>query len=367
MQFRKTVSLIAAAIALTACSSPTSVESTPHGYVEGATEAAEPQLQLAALSADGTLTLIDLLDEKHKNIGTVDVATDVSTNGRYIFAASDAGVTIADSGVWTVDHEDHFHYYRAEPRIVGTVTGRGPVEVSSGTLATTVSFAGETIVLDSERLGTGELVERSRVESDGLAAPLGETVVVARDGELIAHDLAGVATGASHACTEPSGTITTRVGIVFGCATGAVLYTDHFELIAYPRATASADRALDFDNRAGRPTVAAIAPGGYWLLDTREREWARYNSPELVQVAAVDDREGHVVALAADGRLLVFDAAGEQIATTASLGATGQLTVDATRAYVNTPGTIYEIDYADGARVAREFTIDASFVVETGR
>ena len=179
--------------------------------------------------------------------------------------------------------------------------------------------------------------------------------------------IAGVATGASHACTEPSGTITTRVGIVFGCATGAVLYTDHFELIAYPRATASADRALDFDNRAGRPTVAAIAPGGYWLLDTREREWARYNSPELVQVAAVDDREGHVVALAADGRLLVFDAAGKQIATTASLGATGQLTVDATRAYVNAPGTIYEIDYADGARVAREFTIDASFVVETGR
>lgn len=380
MQFRKSFPLIVAALALTSCASPTVAEPTPHGYVEGAAEASEPQLHLAAVGADGSLTLIDLLDEQQKTIGVMDVAADVSTNGRYVFAATNTGVTIADSGVWTVDHEDHFHYYRAEPRIIGTVAGDGVAQVASDTLATTVSFANETVVLDSEKLGEGEIVELARIASDGMAAPLGEAVVVAHDGELRSYDLDGTATGTAHACDDPAGTITTRVGVVIGCTAGAVLYTGDFELVAYPRGTAASDRAVEFDNRAGRPTVAAVAgTAGYWLLDTRERTWSRVDSPELREVAAVDDREGHVVAIAADGRLLVFDASGEQVAATdrldateplnatEQLGATGVLTIDATRAYVNASGVVYEIDFADGARIAREFAIDAAFVVETGR
>ena len=46
-----------------------------------------------------------------------------------------------------------------------------------------------------------------------------------------------------------------------------------------------------------------------------------------------------------------------------------ELTVDAQRAYLNAPGAdvIYEIDYADAARIARTFPAHADFFAETGR
>jgi len=362
-------------LTLTACASPAAApETTPHGYVEGATEAAEPQLHLAALSASGDVTLLDLLDESTTDLGAVDAATTVTTNGRYVFAATDGAVTIIDSGVWTVDHEDHFHYYRAEPRVVGTVTGAGLPVVSSDTLATTVFFAGsgETVLLDSAGLGRGAIEELGRIPGephDGLAVAWGETVLVTTPSSVRALGLDGDER-AREECGAPAGTITTRVGVVIGCDFGALLFTaDGFERIDYPDGTAPADRATTFSNRAGRPTVAAVAPGGFWLLDTRERTWTRIDSPALLQVAAVDDREGHVVGLASDGRLLVFDAKGTQLAATAPLSAGAQLTVDASRAYVNDPdsGVVFEVDYADGARVAREFDLDAAHLVEVGR
>jgi len=369
---RNTTLTLAALLLLTSCAAAPPIDSRPHGYVEGAAELAEPQLHLAAVSAAGDLTLIDLLDESSETIAEVDAATEVTTDGRYVFAASATGVTIVDSGVWTVDHEDHFHYYRATPRVVATIEGGDGAVVSSGTLATSIFFpeSGEAVLLDSAALGTGSIEELARIPGeahDGLAIVHGETVLVTTGSAVRAFDLDGAALDHSARCTDPSGSITTRVGAVIGCAEGALLYTDDFELIPYPT---TATRALTFDNRSGRPTVAAVSGDtGYWMLDTRNRTWTHFASPALLQVAAVDDREGHVVALAADGRVLVFDAAGTQLAATEPLSTNGRLTVDASRAYLNAPeaGVVFEIDYADGARIARDFQVDAAFLVETGR
>ena len=132
----------------------------------------------------------------------------------------------------------------------------------------------------------------------------------------------------------------------------------------------------------GRPTVAALAgDSGIWLLDTRERSWTLLPAPApLVQVTAVDDDAQHVLALSADGRVLVLDGTtGTVLAETAPLvaeslaDATGVplFIADQQRAYLNAPAErrLYEIDFADGARIAREFETPTApaFVGGTGR
>ena len=102
----------------------------------------------------------------------------------------------------------------------------------------------------------------------------------------------------------------------------------------------------------------------------------------LLQAAAVDDNEGHVVALTEEGRVLVVLAdSGETIAETEPLlpetltdpalldGV--ELVADQQRAYLNAPAEqqLFEIDFADDARIARTFETETSPVhlAETGR
>ena len=73
--------------------------------------------------------------------------------------------------------------------------------------------------------------------------------------------------------------------------------------------------------------------------------------------------------------MLVLDATGAQLGATDPLladaiaaGAAPTIDVDAARAYVPVDdGTVLEIDYADGARIARTLPLDAAFVAEVGR
>ncbi|MCU1406569.1 MAG: transporter, partial [Glaciihabitans sp.] len=325
------------------------------------------------------------------------------------------GVIIADSGAWTVPHGDHFHYYSAEPHVVGTVKGDGPAVVSSATSRTAIWFgdSGTGIVLDGDDLGAGTITEVGRVSTtphDGVLVPFGDVLLGSvADGEGDASAVqvynadGSERSGAPAACAELSGTITTNVGVVFGCADGALLATTAetngsseetsgefatgdsaasnseagesatgasivFERIPYPEATADNDRAVSFDNRAGRPAVAAVAgTGGAWLLDTRARAWTHVATPTpLLLASAVSDNVGHIVAVDTDGRVVVLDpATGTVVAQTEPLvqasishessSAGLSLEVDASRAYVNSAaeGVVYEIDYADNARVAR--------------
>jgi len=389
-----------AVLGLAACASPQAADapaaSTPHGYVEGATESTEPQLHLATVDGDGRLALLDLLSESSSDITTLADTTDIGTDGRFVFASSPEGLTIVDSGVWTVDHEDHSHYYRAEPAVVGTVRGSGPATVVGGVSRTALWFGdtGTGVVLDTDALGTGSIVELARIDGephDGAIVPVGEQLLVTgADGTVRVHDADGEPLQTVADCAGFAGTISTRVGTVFGCADGALLATATdegtivFETVAYPAGVTAEQRATAFRGRPGRPSVAAVAgTTGAWLLDTRERTWTLLatESP-LLLVAAADDRDGNVVALASDGRMVVLDpVSGATVAATGPLLAASvadpallagvELTVDATRAYINAPaeGLVYEIDYADGARVARTFETAGSplLLAETGR
>lgn len=93
----------------------------------------------------------------------------------------------------------------------------------------------------------------------------------------------------------------------------------------------------------------------------------------------MDDADETVLALAADGRVLVLDGSdGAVLAETAPLvadttadGSRPVLIADQQRAYLSAPAErkLHEIDYADGARLARTFetATEPAFTAETGR
>lgn len=395
-----------------------------HGAIEGAQEVAEPQLHLVSIDADGEVGMMDLLTSAESEPGTIDPPTSVTSDGRYLFAGTEAGVEVVDSGVWTWDHVDHYHYYRASPRLLGAVSGGGAAVVSTSGNATTggtgVLFAdsGRAVLLSNESLSRGKLEEVFRIPvqpHEGVVAPLGEgALVTAPDvsgeaAEVTFHDAGGAPVeGTTTRCPDAHGAITTRVGTLIGCADGAVLATGgqdtpDLEHIPYPEVTTPAGvnppAAGDFRNRKGRPTVAAPAGDlGFWLLDTRAREWRFVpTAHQLVQVSAADDADEHVVALDHEGRVRVYNGVdGTEIAATEPLtfagratgggapaggapdggapggGAAGiELTVDRERAYLNDPasGLVHEIDYRGGARAARSLQTPTSpdFYAETGR
>ncbi len=369
-----------------------------HGAVEGAQEVAEPQLHLTTIDGTGTVAQLDLLEGSSAEVGRIGRPSAVDSDGRYLFATTADGVEIVDSGMWTWDHGDHFHYYRGEPTLLGTVEGTGAATVATGPLSTAgstgVFFAGsgEAVLLDNEALADGDVREQFRIETEphaGLVAPIGDgaLVTVAEGGDVTGlryHDADGSPAADEIPCAQASGTITTKVGVVVGCADGAVLATEtdgepEVERIAYPKGT-EAPRATAFEGRKSRPTVAALSgTTGIWLLDTRERTWTHLDAGvPLRQVVAADDEEGHVLALDTTGRVRVFSAEdGRQLATTEPLvdlsDAAGgvDLVVDQERAYLNVPaeGVVHEIDYADKARIARTLETPTAplFFTETGR
>ncbi|MBB1032662.1 ABC transporter [Dietzia sp. SLG310A2-38A2] len=396
--------------AATAGTAPIVEESSPqgtgsgHGEIEGAEEVAEPQLHLVSIDRTGAVGMLNLLDGTTTEPGSIDPPTAVTSDGRYLFADTDAGVEIVDSGVWTWDHVDHFHYYRTSPSILGSVPGDGPAIVTTSGNATTggtgVFFpeSGDAVLLSNEALSEGRVEEVFRFETEpheGLSAPLGGGALVTtvdESGTVSGVEFYGAdgspVDGATAPCADAQGAVTTRIGVVVGCADGAILATyeegePQFEHIAFPEGT-QAPRAADFRGRKGRPAVAALAGDqGFWLLDTRAREWQFVPTDQpLVQVSAASDDDSHVVAVDRQGRIRVFDGeAGTEIAATDPLLAEAvatpetsagiELTVDRERAYVNDPvaGVVHEIDYRGDARVARSLETPTSpdFVAETGR
>lgn len=379
--------------------SPDAVEGDGHGQVEGAQEVAEPPLHLMTQNPEGVVAMYDLLADAWNEVGTVKPAVGVATDGRYLFSLAEDGVTIVDSGMWTWDHGDHFHYYRSQPKFVGTVPGRGIATVATTLMSTSGGTglyfpgSGEAVLLDTQALSQGRLVERFRVSTEphnGMVAPIGDGAFVTQDDSTLRYlDSSGnPIPELTTKCADPAGHITARVGLVIGCADGVRLATQAddkvtIKAIPYPKGASRQDRARQFDNREGRPTVAARAGDkGFWLFNTRAREWRRVQvDVSLRSVIAVDDNLGHVLALDTEGRVRVFSAAsGKQLSATdpllpKTLGSPSmdgvRLTADANRAYLNAPleGVIYEIDYADDARIARTLRTPTTpaFYAEVGR
>ncbi len=370
-----TTTAIAAALAITAtaCSTggstgpaadgPTGT-AKPHGYVAGASEAQEPQVRLLAVSATGATAIHDLLTGETTDLDPVDAPEHAATDGRFLVTSTDDRTTIVDGGSWTVDHGDHTHYYAAQPRVVDTIDGGGPVEVHSSETMTTITWPerGEAVVLDRAALGQGEVEETTRVDATVLL-PFGEQLV-AGDGDVVRLlDADGEPTGTEQACADPAGGIVTRAGAVVGCADGAVVVSDDggTSVVALP---AGAPRPTAFSARSGRPTVAGLAGDrGAWLLDVREGTWRLVETERpLRAVTAVDDEDEHVVGVDDQGRVVVVTASTGAVATTDPLldpAAEPLLQLDAQRAYVTDASgeQVHEVDFADGARVARSIEL----------
>jgi len=373
-----------------------------HGAVEGARELDEPALGLTTVDPGGRVRHLDLLSEDTTDLARLPgtgAASTVHTDGRFLYVQGREGLQILDSGVWTWDHVDHFHYYRAEPREVGAVPGGSTSTVATTTSSTSggagVFFtdSGEAAMLDVASLADGETAERYRLETephDGMLVPVGDHALLTRAGagpgserstadRVVVLDAGGEPVpGAEHACRRASGTIATRVGTVVGCADGALLATvtdGEVEVVRIPvpqggRARGAAP-ATSFAGRDGRPTVAGLAGprgrDGVWLLDTREQAWRLLDvSVPLTQVTAVDDEDEHVLGLTPDGRVVVIDGTdGRLLARTRPLAArsmasgtgTPTLVVDQQRAYLSAPAErrVHEIDFADGGRISRTF------------
>ncbi|MFK3677032.1 hypothetical protein ACI2IP_04840 [Microbacterium sp. NPDC090218] len=367
--------------------------SDSHGIDGGAAaEVASPAIALVVADERGELTVLDLETEERSTLATGrgDVRG-ILGDGRLVYrvhgAAGGTTVEVFDTARWTVPHGDHSHSFRGEPQLLGALDGHGEVQVAAGAQRATVAFAGgEVILLAHDELGEGlEAAPTATVNAAGPVGVLADHLLVPTPAASIeVVDPAGYPVpGAEAPCAQASDVDMTRVGAVFACAEGAVLFTREVggaiasEVIPYP---AGATAATKLSGRADRPDLAGVAgAGGAWLLDVRRRQWMLLPSDvPLLRAVALGDDESRTVAIDAEGRMRVLASDGAVLARTDPLLAASladpvlrdrvQLSVDAHHAYVTDPatGAVHEIDHGDG-RVTRTFPdLDPWFVQQVG-
>jgi hypothetical protein len=356
--------------------------------------------------------------------GTVPATVSAGTVTTGLFSPESGEAVLLDTGGLADGDLAERLRLEVEPH-AGLIAG-----VGAGALLTRADAAGSAVRSGSEpvpRAGMSVFDGGAAVRTDAAASAGGDAEVGSTRLTLVGDDGAELD---SITCTNARDAIETVVGVAVGCDEGAALAVagrsgdpdaPSLEMIAYP-AGAGAARAGEFRNREGRPTVAALAEEGeealaeegeegaqgeprepagagepegagtpgstrIWLLDTRERTWQLLDAGvPLLQVTAVDDVDGHVLALTADGRVLVLStetgvtlAATEPLLTETLADARAdpslldglELIADQQRAYLNAPAEhrLIEIDFADSARVSRTFDTLAAplHLAETGR
>lgn len=379
--------LAASVVAIAGCASsgPAPQERTAHlvDGADGAAEVAAPAAALVVVGRRGDVTLLDLETEERAVIAEADGALAIG-GGRFVHLvrehAESVTVEVVDTGRWTVPHGDHSHSFRAEPRVVGSLEGRGPagdVRIGVGQASTAVrfgdgeiaSFAHDAETPDAEALPADSPAGDERMPADAASAPpfpfAGHLLVA--DAEAIrVLDETGEPVGDATPCAEPSDVDLTRVGAVFVCAGGAVLFTRQTggdvlaERIPHPAGA----RVSGLAGRADRPDLAGVAgDGGAWLLDVRARTWSPLPSEVLlVRAVALGDDASRTAAIDRDGRLRILGPDGTLLLISEPLhgGAASsdrtQLLVDADSAYVTDPeaGVVHEIDLGT-ARIIRTF------------
>jgi hypothetical protein len=371
---------IAGCALLASCSSgpdaPTDGASpTPHGYVEGAEETAEAQWRLVMAEADtGDVHVLDPVTEESTKVAALDGPLEPATDGRFVYIADASGTHVIDSGVWTVDHGDHVHYYKTEPGPVGEIEGTGFTSVGDPAV-TVLNSAHGVVPLDRESLEAGE-VHRAAEVSAQAALPYGQRLLAVDDGAVRVLGRDGrVESELAESCPQPQAAAVTRRGAVFGCDDGALLITGEEELTAEKLPYPDGGIEGGFHHRPGTSVLAArSSTGDVLVLDVKERRWTVLDSPEAVAVSATGE-DSPVLVLTRDGVLRSFDpATGAELAQTALMtipeGTAPTIQVDTARAYVNDPdGTaVHEIDYRDDLRLARTLDLDfrPDYLVETG-
>ncbi|RNL82634.1 hypothetical protein [Halostreptopolyspora alba] len=361
-------------------------EATPHGYVEGAEETAEPQWRLVMAETDsGALRMLDPVTEEVSEVGEVPGVREATTDGRFVYLGTGTTATVFDSGTWTVDHGDHAHYYRAESDLVGQTDAGGGLRVAKDSAITALISDGGASVLDRGALeDDGEITEVASV--DGAAAlALGERLLVAgAEGaeavRVLDREGGQAKAGIDQDCPDPEGQASTGRGAVFGCSDGALVVTEDggefsAERVPYPDDTEPV-RSLDH-----RPTTPVLAgensDGEVWVLDIAEEAWTRIDTDGPALAVSAAGERMPVLVLGEDGALSSHDPeSGEEIARTELIeppdgdAPKPRVWIDTSRAYVNDPvgRVVHEIDYNDDLRVARTFELDfrPDLMVETG-
>ncbi|MCP2288604.1 zinc ABC transporter permease AztB [Nocardia amikacinitolerans] len=356
-------------------------ESAPHGFVEGAEETAEPQPRLVLADKEsGAVRVLDLISEQVTELEPAAGVTRVADDGRYAYLSTPEGIRIIDTGTWLVDHGDHVHYYKAPIRDIGASAG-GPVVAAAAdpSVVALVLDSGDTALLDRTALDAGSAPDHN-AHAGGPAVPSGEHTVVARrtDGRVEVRGRDGAVVAAlAEPCQEPRGTAKTRIGVVFGCADGALAVNVQegsatATKIAYPGPVPRAERAVEFHHRPGSTTLAAEAgERGTWLLDTRRKTWTFVETGPVLATNTAGEG-APLLTLSADGVLHAYDAATGTELTRKQLvepGSASSIVVDSSRAYVNDPAgrKVLEIDYSD-LRTARIFPLEIAptLMVEAG-
>ncbi|MFC8370844.1 MULTISPECIES: hypothetical protein [unclassified Streptomyces] len=371
---------------------------TPHGYVEGAQEAAEQQSRLVLNDPGaGDTRVLDLITGKTHEESRTTGTTELTTDGRFGYFHTPDGTRVLDAGTWTVDHGDHVHYYRAAIRDAGRFPAGSGARVRGDAAVTAVTGEdGRATIhrradLEEGRVGSPRTLPGTHA---GAVVPYAEHLLtLTGDGKgntpkVAVYDREGGRVASPDAtCEDPAGDAVTRRGVVFGCADGALLIREDdgdftAERIPYDRDLPAGERASSFRHRAGSDTLTAPAGDrAVWVLDVTERTWTRVGTGPVV--AANTAGEGSpLLVLETDGALHGYDiATGEPVARTERLltgdlraGTDGHgpvIEVDRSRAYLNDPegSRVYEIDYNDSLRVARTFDLDMkpALMVETGR
>lgn len=365
---------------------PADAEPTPHGYVEGAEEAAEPQSRLVLADDEGRVQVLDLITEESTLLDPVGPVDGITGDGRFAYLSSsdERTTSVVDSGVWTVDHGDHSHYYRAEIRTAGT-TGVAAASAATDTALTALNGADGTLaLLDRPSLEDGTATAAAAdPRAAGLTLPYAERLIVAEDGPVQVLDRdGGPLETLGEECADPGAWAVTRRGLVLGCADGALAVTEDdgaltAEPLPYPDGLPAGAAVTGFHHRPGAAALAAVpAPDTVLVLDLAERRWDHWELPGVVTATAVGEGAS-VLALTEDGALHALDpATGEERARTDLLERVDAehppaLQVDTSRAYVNDAhaGRVHEIDYNDDLRVARTFETEVAphHMVETGR
>lgn len=366
-------------------------QETPQGdghdevVVDGARELDGALTKLVLVDpATGDTAVYDAVDEAETRIGSYGPVAAIAGDGRFAYLRTGDRTTIVDAGAWTFDHGDHYHYFATDPAMTGTLDAPVASVSASNFLVAVESTRGAVRLLDRERLGQKAVESPASLDPGAdvaAAVPYGSRLVtVTADGRMrVTGD--GRTTDLTGECPAPSWWAPTRKAVVFGCATGAVRVTGGdgdltVTSMAFPP-DAPAQRPEHMDHRDRSDVFAGLSAGTVWVLDSRQRSWTVI--PVADAVAANTSGEGTVLVLHRDGTLRAFDVRTRAETARVPLfggaipadGPQPVIDIDSDRAYVNNAAAreVYEIDYADGLRIARTLRTEVTpgLMVESGR
>lgn len=352
--------------------------------VEGARELDGALTKLVLVDpVSGEAAVYDAVEESEARIGAYGPVSALSGDGRFAYLRTGDTTTVVDGGAWTFDHGDHYHYFATEPGMVGTLDVPVSTVSASNSAVAVEAVDGGVELLDREKLGEGAIEPPAGLDPGEVAAvaPYGSRFITVTDAGAMRVVAAGEATDLNGACPRPSWAMPTRRAVVFGCETGAVRVTGgdgDFTVTAMPFPPgAPAQRPERMDHRDRADVFAGLSGGAVWVLDSRQRKWTVIPVPDAVATNTAGD--GTVLVLHRDGTLGAFDVNTRGETARVPLfpgdvpveGPQPVLEIDSDRAYVNNAAAreVYEIDYADGLRIARTLRTQVvpGLMVEAGR